>query len=832
MSIHNNTLSSDLLANTFLLNNIVEKILGTTIAGTFFRIAVINTLFFAFILWGTSVSNTSNSNTVNFALMQVKQINDKTIAMVQKQGIQNIEDNITSFEAIFLDQLTKSELFLRYISDSIVIISNEQEKTELWNQIIQFLIRINSQINKEISAIQLSIDSDFDNEITDTLDSGIEIFAYFQDSIDDLPEAEKELVHSINKLIKQIPSDIRQLIKLRKQNANEDIQNALVQMLNNNQAWLDESLELAQVAKDLTIENNFSLSEAIIKKNSSQIIQQSEMGEISIQSARNNKLKSVTNINQTVSQRQVIVNQKQSGILQKMEEKIHQQFIYLLIIISIMIMIIGSLSYFIINSILKKINHLVAVMENVQANSEFEKRVQISGKDEISRIGLAFNNLLDALQSAIVEVNSVMSAVAEGNFEKRIKTPLHGDLDTLKNAVNGSADSVDTTMNALADVMQALSDGDFKVRMNSQVKGEFRHKVDNAMNSIDTALTEIGQIMLALTQGDFSQRIHSQFNGELNILKDNINLSINGLDNAINEIAKVTRVQQKGNLTVQVEGSYLGQLGVLKKAINTSAQHLMKIVSEIREAANSVSISSQELSQGNIDLSHRTEEQASSLEETAASLEQINSTVKQSAENSELSNIQVEKSYQQAQQGGKIVDQAIKAMQQINDSSQQIANIINIIDEIAFQTNLLALNAAVEAARAGEQGRAFAVVAEAVRSLAQRSSNSAKDIKRLINKSVDLVEEGSHLVNHSGDTLEQIIKSVMNVKTMINEIVTSNREQSAGIDQINTAMTHMDETTQQNAALVEQAAATSETVSENAEQLLKMVDFFQISRRG
>jgi len=292
------------------------------------------------------------------------------------------------------------------------------------------------------------------------------------------------------------------------------------------------------------------------------------------------------------------------------------------------------------------------------------------------------------------------------------------------------------------------------------------------------------------------------------------------------EIKALVQSAAAGDLIQRVAAD--GKSGVfaeIGKGINQLIDNMSEVVSRVQAAAVEVSRGAEEISQGNTDLSQRTEEQASSLEETASSMEEMTSTVKQNADNaSQLATA----ARDQADKGGSVVAQAIRAMTEINDASRKIVDIIGVIDEIAFQTNLLALNAAVEAARAGEQGRGFAVVASEVRNLAGRSATAAKEIKGLIQDSVKKVEEGSLLVTQSGQTLDQIVTSVKKVSDIIGEIAAASQEQSVGIEQVNKAVMQMDETTQQNAALVEQAAAASEAILDQATQLADMVGKYRV----
>jgi len=252
------------------------------------------------------------------------------------------------------------------------------------------------------------------------------------------------------------------------------------------------------------------------------------------------------------------------------------------------------------------------------------------------------------------------------------------------------------------------------------------------------------------------------------------------------------------------------------------------VVSRVKRVAADVHRGADEISAGNANLSQRTEEQSSSLEETASSMEEMTTTVKQNADNAAQANQLALAARDQAEKGGNVVSQAVAAMAGINDASKKIADIIGVIDDIAFQTNLLALNAAVEAARAGEQGRGFAVVASEVRSLAGRSATAAKEIKELIQDSVRKVEGGSVLVTQSGQTLEKIVASVKKVSDIVAEIAAASREQSSGIEQVNRAVMQMDELTQQNAALVEEATAASQAMAEQVRGLNEMLARFQV----
>ncbi len=296
----------------------------------------------------------------------------------------------------------------------------------------------------------------------------------------------------------------------------------------------------------------------------------------------------------------------------------------------------------------------------------------------------------------------------------------------------------------------------------------------------------------------------------------------------MNEAVKIAQTVASGDLSSVIEVNSRDETGQLLQALKDMNNSLVKIVGEVRYSTEAIATASTQIASGNLDLSSRTEEQASSLEETASSMEELNSTVKQNADNARQANQLALTASEVAMRGGNVVSQVVQTMGSINDSSKKIVDIIGVIDGIAFQTNILALNAAVEAARAGEQGRGFAVVAAEVRTLAQRSAAAAKEIKNLIGDSVSKVNDGARLVDDAGTTMQEVVASVRRVTDIMGEITAAGHEQTAGIEQIHQAVMQMDQVTQQNAALVEEAAAAAESLQDQARNLVQVVSVFKL----
>ncbi|TQU69772.1 methyl-accepting chemotaxis protein, partial [Xanthomonas perforans] len=316
--------------------------------------------------------------------------------------------------------------------------------------------------------------------------------------------------------------------------------------------------------------------------------------------------------------------------------------------------------------------------------------------------------------------------------------------------------------------------------------------------------------------------------GFLLLLAQQLNTLLDNNADGLSRVSALLSSLSQGDLTARMDGALQGVFATIRDDANATADQLAGIVRRIKDSSLTINSAATEIATGNGDLSRRTEQQAAALEETAASMEELTATVKQNADNADQANRLVLDAAGVAAKGGDVVNRVVTTMADIDASSKKIAEIISVIDGIAFQTNILALNAAVEAARAGEQGRGFAVVASEVRTLAQRSAGAAKEIKHLIEDSVTRIGNGAALASEAGSTMQQVVTSVQRVTDIMGEITSASREQAAGITQVNQTVTQMDETTQQNAALVEEATAAARSMEDQAAQLVDAVAVFRL----
>ena len=454
------------------------------------------------------------------------------------------------------------------------------------------------------------------------------------------------------------------------------------------------------------------------------------------------------------------------------------------------------------------------------------------GKDEIGDLLRSMQAMRDVLQRFAGESRRMARLHAEGeDISYRMPEDFPGIYNEL---VAGTNNMVFEHIDAIVDAIGVLNEyaaGDLR-RDVPRLPGQraiLHESMDAAKASLVAMRDAILKLSEAAARGDFSVREDAdKFEHSFREMVTALNRLMAEAGDGLGDIGRVVSAIATGDLRQRVEKQYPGAFGALAADANRTAEQLTGIVGGILHASDTITTAAGEIASGNSDLSRRTEQQAANLEETAASMEELTSTVKQNAESARQANQLAQGAASVARDGGDVVGQVVTTMHGIEASSKKIAEIISVIDGIAFQTNILALNAAVEAARAGEQGRGFAVVASEVRSLAQRSAEAAKEIKHLIDDSVGKVADGSALVSKAGSTMAEIVTSVQRVTDIMAEISAASQEQSAGIEQVNLTITQMDETTQQNAALVEEATAAARSMEEQAIELAEAVARFQL----
>ncbi|MFL4617887.1 methyl-accepting chemotaxis protein [Stenotrophomonas maltophilia] len=494
-------------------------------------------------------------------------------------------------------------------------------------------------------------------------------------------------------------------------------------------------------------------------------------------------------------------------------------------------LVLGSLAaWAITRSLTRPLEGAVKLADGI-ANGRLDNSIDASGNDEVTQ-------LLRSMQRMQAQLQSVMAAQGElarqhdaGSLSYRMdESAFPGDYGRMVHETNALVGSHVQVQNRLIEVMKHYARGDLSVDMDP-LPGE-KAAITQAMDETKTSLSaingEIRRLATAAAAGDFSLRgDEDRFAYDFRDMVAGLNRLMQTTDENLVQVSTLLQAISRGDLTVRMQGDFHGVFARMRDDCNATVDQLKQIVGRIQSSASSINLAAGEIASGNTDLSRRTEQQAANLEETAASMEELTSTVKQNAEHARQANQLAIGAHGVASQGGEVVGQVVTTMSAIEASSKKIAEIISVIDGIAFQTNILALNAAVEAARAGEQGRGFAVVASEVRTLAQRSAGAAKEIKGLIEDSVGKVADGSALVRQAGTTMGEIVASVQRVTDIMADISAASQEQSSGIEQVNQAVVQMDETTQQNAALVEEASAAARSMEEQANLLAEAVSVFR-----
>ena len=473
----------------------------------------------------------------------------------------------------------------------------------------------------------------------------------------------------------------------------------------------------------------------------------------------------------------------------------------------------------------------VASVEQMSAG-RFDGRIAAAGDDEIGRLNRALVRMRDVLKHFMQEQIELSKGHDAGELSRRMQVSAYpGGFGEMAAGLNQLAEQHIATSAQIVDVVQSYARGDLSVRM-PVLAGEMR-RITEAVEGIRERLGAVHDEILKLSQGAAAGQFdlrgdESRFEYAFRDMIVALNTLMGTADEGLRATCDILGAVAQGDLTRTLDSRMHGRFQELQGSTNASISQVRGIVVDILETVSSITTAAGEIAGGNADLSSRTEQQAASLEETAASMEELTSTVRQNAENARSANQLAIGAADVAERGGRVVGQVVDTMDDIHQQSRRIGDIIGVIDGIAFQTNILALNAAVEAARAGEQGRGFAVVASEVRSLAQRSANAAREIKQLISETVEKVESGSQLVGTAGQTMADIVTAVKRVTDIMGEISAASIEQTSGIEQVSLTVTQLDEMTQQNAALVEEATAAARGLEEQAQRLAENVARFRI----
>jgi methyl-accepting chemotaxis protein len=458
---------------------------------------------------------------------------------------------------------------------------------------------------------------------------------------------------------------------------------------------------------------------------------------------------------------------------------------------------------------------------------------QIESNDEIGLIAESNQSVLSSVQKLRTEASTLSEMVEQGNLGVRCDGEgLEGVWSEIVEKTNSVIDGYSVPFREAAVYLERISHGDIPPITTKEYQGDFnqiKDSINRSISIITNLLEEYNSLINAAHSGDLTARGDADlFEGCWQEFIDGLNKIFETTGAPVNHAGEALRALSEGDLRYNMEGEYLGDYAALQNDVNTTLERLESTVIPVQKAANFISKSAGQIFAGNNSLSDRTDKHSSSLQETASSMERLIDAVRDNADNSKHANKLATDARVSAEHGGEVVSRAVQAMAEINKSSNMIAEIIGVIDDIAFQTNLLALNASVEAARAGEQGRGFAVVATEVRNLAGRSATAAKEIKDLIKDSLKKVQAGTSLVNESGETLDEIMDGVKQVGTIISEIDEASAKQIEGIELVNRAVTSMDDMVQQNAMLAEKTSAASGSMRDKANELEELMRFFKV----
>ncbi|PPU38316.1 methyl-accepting chemotaxis protein [Xanthomonas arboricola] len=494
-------------------------------------------------------------------------------------------------------------------------------------------------------------------------------------------------------------------------------------------------------------------------------------------------------------------------------------------------LLLGGLAAWIITQSLTKPLSQALVSVSAVARGDLSVKSNDTTHDEIGQMLRASDEMVAMLQRYSHQTTLMIHKHAGEDISHRMPESFPGIYGELAQGINTMMfEHLDAIVDSVS-VLEEYARGDLRrdARRLPASRAFLHESMDAAKASLLAINTEIKRLAQSAANGNFAERgDRDRFQHDFQVMVDDLNSMMHISDTNLGKLSGLLGAVAQGDLTARIDGEFNGVFAKMRDDANATARQLATIVGRIQQSVTTINSAAGEIAAGNQDLSQRTEQQAANLEETAASMEELTATVRQNAEHANQANQLSIGAAAVASEGRQTVAKVVETMVGIEAASRRIGDINSVIDGIAFQTNILALNAAVEAARAGEQGRGFAVVASEVRTLAQRATSAAKEIKDLIDDSVLRVADGSRLVNAAGETMGEIVASVQRVTNIMGEISTASQEQSAGIELINQTVTHMDEATQQNAALVEEATAAARSMEEQANQLSEAVSVFKI----
>lgn len=482
-------------------------------------------------------------------------------------------------------------------------------------------------------------------------------------------------------------------------------------------------------------------------------------------------------------------------------------------------------------NISRPIKNMVRTIKKAAQAGDLSTRLNSEHDNEMSQIAHAYNQQMETAQIAMNEVSRMVRDLSQGDFKTNSVIPMHGDFAIMTINLHEAVDIINNTFGEIKTVLTHIRQGNFSYKSDLETQGDFKVAMQQAlaaMAMLRGVFFEVNELMGQVARGYFTRRITAATEGELQALKDNINASLERLQTAIGETTNVMIAQGTGDLKGRIGGNFEGTLAILKDGINNSVTNMASLMSQSNYSIYKLSQGAKQIAQDISDLSGRTQQQAAAVQQTAASMEEITSTIQQTANNAMDANKMADTSLREAKSANEVVQKTITSINQINEASHKISEITSLIDSIAFQTNLLALNAAVEAARAGDHGRGFAVVAGEVRSLAGKSAEAAKQIRTLIDDTVEKVHNGAALAKESGEALVTINSSIEKISSLVDEITRTTAEQAKGVQQVNEAIGSIDQATQQNAALVDETAERTTEMRRQAEGVIDVVSTFKI----